>query len=81
MLKLSWVLLLPVFPCSSIIPVDVTDDAELGGFLEVNNLGEILVTGCKDGLVHTRLNLVSLDEYAKVAYSKNFCAFRCFPKR
>lgn len=39
------------------------------------------MAGCKDGLLHTRLNLVSMDGYAKVAQSKKFCAFRCYLKR
>lgn len=37
-----------VFPCSSTEPVDVTVDGELGGFLEVDDLGEIfLLLGVK----------------------------------
>lgn len=35
----------------------------------------ILVAGCKEGLLHTRLNLVSLDDYAKVAQSKKISVY------
>jgi len=31
------------FPCASIMPVGVTVDAELGGFLEVDTLGEMFL--------------------------------------
>lgn len=39
------------------------------------------MAGHKDGLLRTRLNLVSLDDYSNVAQSKIFCAFRCYLKR
>ena len=34
------------------------------------------MAGPKDELLHARPYLVSLDDYANVAQSKNFCAFR-----
>lgn len=43
-------ILIAVFPCSSIEPVDVTVAGELGGFLEADDLGEIfLLLGVKMG--------------------------------
>lgn len=74
-------ILIAVFPCSSIEPVDVTVNGELGDFLEVDDLRDtFLLLGVKMGCSIQDLMLwvwIAMPEWLRVS----FCAFRCCVKR